>query len=70
MQSAPAPVIEQKTEVVMMCPAELAPVPDRPDVPGGAVLHGNATGMKWLGDVLTWASNLMARFEDARAACP
>ena len=70
-QPAPAPVIEQRTEVRLTCPAELAaPIAAKPAVPDGAELRGNEAGMDWLATVLAWADALAARWADAREACP
>lgn len=70
VRSAPAPVIERHSEVVMICPPEaLAPVAGRPAVPDGAALQGNERGMAWLGSVLAWASGLILRIEDTRKSC-
>ncbi|MGE4302465.1 MAG: hypothetical protein AB7E24_00355 [Novosphingobium sp.] len=71
VRSAPAPVIEQRTEVKLVCPPELtAPPADRPEVSADAALQGNAAGMSWLGAMLAWANGLSDRLDDARKACP
>lgn len=70
-ESAPAPVIETRTEVRLHCPAELdAPIGALPAVPDGAVIEGNETGLGWLGDVLAYARGLADRLADARKSCP
>ena len=72
-RSAPPadPVIQTRTIEVRVCPPELrAARAPRPAPGAGAELSGNATGMAWLNDLLTYLGLVEDRLADAAEGCP
>lgn len=69
--AAPDPVVIERTRTEQVCPAELAlPQGQRPPVPDGAELSGNAAGMAWLQALLQHLGLIEGRLTDAAAQCP
>lgn len=65
------PVIEQRTIVRALCPADItAPLPAAIAVPVGAVIEANALALGWLRDRTAREKLLEARILDAKKACP
>jgi hypothetical protein len=65
------PVIEQRTEVRTLCPAEIAAaVPDPILVPPGLVLAVPVEVLTWLRAHFARESLLARRLEDAKGQCP
>lgn len=70
VRAAPDPVIQTRTEVVRVCPAELtAALPPRPLPADDAVLTGNAGGMDYLAALLAHLGLVEDRLKDAGSAC-
>jgi hypothetical protein len=65
------PLIETRTVVRTVCPAEItAALPPRPQPAGDAVITGNETGMAWLSDTLIHLGLVEGRIRDAKEQCP
>lgn len=68
---APDPVIERRTVVKTVCPAELRQdVPAAPTMPADAVIEASEETLRWLGAVFSRTVLLEERLRDARTACP
>lgn len=71
INSAPDPVIETRTVIRTVCPAEItAPVAPRPEPGADARLTGNDAGMAWLAAILARLGLLEDRLADAGSTCP
>lgn len=67
----PDPVVETRTVIERVCPAELAEAPaPLPARPAGGVLEGDQRTLAWVGEIARAAADLWQRLFDAGAACP
>lgn len=67
----PDPVIETRTVVERVCPAELRQArPARPVLAADARLDGNRSGLDWLSATLALLGLLEDRLDDAAKECP
>lgn len=70
MPGAPDPVVETRTVVERVCPAELlGEIPAKPAPPAGAVVDGNVAGLDWIGMLGRWGDKLRLLLTDAAAQC-
>jgi hypothetical protein len=68
----PDPIVETRTVVQRVCPAELlAPVPAKPKRPAGdgASLTGDAATLGWIGAIVRWADEIASLLADAKLSC-
>ena len=67
----PDPVIETRTVIERVCPAELRlALPARPVLPASARLDGNEAGLGWLAEMLARTGLIEDRIADAAKECP
>lgn len=71
MSRARDPIVETRTVIERVCPAELlaGAVPAKPEPAKGAVLDGNAAGLDFLRALGRWGDDLRLLFADAAAQC-